>query len=176
MTGVLDLVLLGVMLLSVVHFLLPRHPLLSHQRGRLALRPSAARLFGSSLGTFGLLVGMVCLLFLLASMRLLVGVVLAALLVLRLTWMLWRRWRATPVVFDRPGDSIRLGRQQIGRASQATVVHVTGEATPALAIYLRSDGQESSAWAVPGVDGPHASSVGRAIADYLGVPLVSRMD
>src|SRR5438094_824161 len=44
------------MLLSVVHFLLPRHPLLSHQRGRLALRPSAARLFGSSLGTFGLLV------------------------------------------------------------------------------------------------------------------------
>ncbi len=176
MLGVLDLFLLAVLLLSMVHFVLPRHPLLKEDGGQLALRPPARRLFGESIGLLGMLLGVVWLLFLLASAKIIVGVALVSLVALRICWLVGRKWRAERVVFDRRADFIRQGPIQIGRASQATVVHVTGEPAPALALFIRDGADESTGWPVPGVDRAHAPTIGRAIADYLGVPLVTRLD
>jgi hypothetical protein len=176
MVGFLDLVLVAVLALAIVHFFLPRHPLLQHERGQLALNPPPRQLFGESIGLLSLLLGVAYLLILLASAKIVLGVVLAVLVALRLSWLVRRRWNATRVVFDRGTDSIRQGPIQIGRASQATVVHVTGEPAPALALFLRGGADDSAGWSVPGVDGAHAPQVGRAIADYLGVPLVTRLD
>ena len=175
MYAFVDFVLVAVLVISMIHFFLPRHPRLHEERGQLALRPPLPRLLGESTGVLVLLLGVVYLLFFLASIRLLLGVVIAALVLLRLSWLLWRRWRTARIVFDRRADFIRQGRVQIGRASEATVVHVTGESAPALALFIRHGGGDSSPWPVPGVDGAHAEGVGRAIADYLGVPLVSRV-
>jgi hypothetical protein len=172
MLGVLDLLLLAVLVISMVSFFLPRHPLVTHARGQLALHPPPRRLFAESIGLVAMLLGVVYVLFLLAHARIVLGVVLAALVGLRLAWLVQRRWQATRVVFDRGADSIRHGPVQIGRASQATVVHVTGEPA-ALAVFIRG---VADGWSVPGVDGAHAPEIGRAIADYLGVPLVTRMD
>jgi len=176
MLGFLDLLLLAVLLLSMVHFFLPRHPLIKEERGQLALRPAPRRLFGESMGLLGLLLGVAYLVILLASAKIILGVVVATLAGLRLFWLVGRRWHASRVVFDRQADSIRQGPVQIGRTSQATVVHVTGESAPALALFMRGDFDDSTGWPVPGVDGAHAPRVGRAIADYLGVPLVTRLD
>lgn len=176
MLGALDLLLLAVLLLSMVHFFLPRHPLLEQDDGQLALRPPPRRLFGESIGLLSMLLGVVWLLFLLASAKILLGVILAGLLALRLSWLVGRKWQAARVVFDRRADSIRQGPVQIGRASRATVVHVTGKPAPALAVFIRGEAEDSSGWPVPGVDRAHAPTIGRAIADYLGVPLVTRLD
>jgi hypothetical protein len=176
MLGFLDLVLLVALAFAMVSFFLPRHPLLKHERGQLALRPPLRRLFGESIGLLGLLLGVAWLVLLLATTKMVIGVVLASLVGLRLVWLIRRRWEAARVVFDRGADSIRQGSIQIGRTSQATVVHVTGEPTPALALYIRGASEDSTGWSVPGVDRTHAPRVGRAIADYLGVPLVTRLD
>jgi hypothetical protein len=176
MLGFLDLLLLVALAISMVSFFLPRHPLLKHERGQLALRPPLRRLFGESIGLLGLLLGVAYLLLLLANAKIIVGVLLTTLVGLRLAWLIRRRWEAARVVFDRGADSIRQGSLQIGRASQTTVVHVTGDTAPALALYIRGATEDSRAWSVPGVDRTHAPHVGRAIADYLGVPLVTRLD
>ena len=176
MSSILDFLLLAVLGLSLAHFLLPHHPLLREARGQLALSPPPSRLLGETTGILGLLLGAAVVFALLASARLLPGMLLAGLLILRLGWLAWRKWHKARVVFDRSADCIRQGPIQIGRASEATVVHVTGERAPALALYLRDETGESAPWVVPGVYGAHAPEVGRAIADYLGVPLVTRLD
>jgi hypothetical protein len=172
----LDLLLVAVLAVSVVSFCLPRHPLLKHEHGKLALHPPLRRLFGESIGLVGLLLGVVYVAILLATAKIVIGLVLAALVGLRLCWLIRRRWQAARVVFDRGEDSIRHGPIEIGRASNTTVVHVTGEPEPALALFIRGSADDSTGWPVPGVDRGHAPGVGRAIADYLGVPLVTRLD
>jgi hypothetical protein len=171
--GFLDLLLLAALAISMISFFLPRHPILKHERGQLALRPPPRRLFAESIGLLAMLLGVVCLIFFLASAKIVLGVVLVGILGLRLAWLVQRRWQAARVVFDRGADSIRHGPIQIGRASQATVVHVTGEPAPAVAVFIRG---ATNGWSVPGVDAAHAPQIGRAIADYLGVPLVTRLD
>ncbi len=175
MFGILDYLLLPVLLVALVHFLLPRDPLLRQSRGRLSLRPSLRHLLGESTAVLALLLGAAYVLAWLAAARVLPAAVLAGLVMVWLAWRLWRRWQTAAVVFDRATDSIRHGPIEIGRASRAAVVQVTGDPASALGLFLHDAAGKTTWWAVPDIDGSHAAAVGRVIADFLGVPLVTRL-
>jgi hypothetical protein len=206
MSLVFDALLVAVLLLAVVHFLLPRQPRLHQARGRLHVRPPLRALLGeSTLTVLGLLLTATVLAVLLTA-HLFVGAGLAALVLARLTWGLSRRWQSAGLVFDRAADAIRQDRVAVGRVSQVVGLQVTSRPEPALEVIFtepRSTGRQSTgavspgaastrtsdieqrtgsgdapatAWPVPGVDGADAPEVGRTIADYLQVPLVTRID
>ena len=175
MHGVLGYLLGAVLLLYLLHYALPRQPSLRHAQGRLVLRPPLPLLLGLSTPALISLLTAVYVMALLLSLRLLVGAWLVGALVLWLGWRLWRRWHAACVVFDRPANAIRHGPLRIAEAGHASAVQVTGEADPALRLYLSGSATGPTDWPVPGVDSSHAPEVGRAIAEYLDVPLVTRL-
>jgi hypothetical protein len=174
MSAILDYALLVVLLLAVVHALLPRTPLLRLERGRLSLRPPLHGLLGESIVPILVVFAAAYLFALLLSVRALPGAALVGLVMSWLGLRVWRQWRTASVVFDRSADCIRHGPRQIGRVSQAASVNVAGEGAPALELLLRDTSDTPTLWTVPGVDDVHAPTVGRAIAEYLGVPFVTR--
>src|SRR5438445_3984442 len=109
---ILDALLLAVLMLALLHFLLPRQPLIRYARGRLFLRPPLPRLLGELTPSVAGLVATIALFALMLALRTLPGAVLAGLMVARLTWVVWRRWQTAAIVFDLPTDSIRYGRLQ----------------------------------------------------------------
>jgi hypothetical protein len=167
--------LITALVLKVVHVVLPRAPRLQYRRGSLVLSPPLPRLLGES--TIALLA--------LSTTAYLVAVLLArgaapaaligAFVLAWLAWVLWRRWHAGRVVFDRRADRIHHGPALVGRASQAAIVQITGGNAPALIVLLHAMPGPDVLWPVPGVDIAHAPVVGRALADYLDVPLLTRM-
>jgi hypothetical protein len=175
MYGILSYLLGAVVVLTVVYYLLPRDPSLHHEHGRLALRPPLRQLLGESTAELaGLFVAAHLTVPLLAG-RLLSGLVVVGLIMGWLVWRLWRRWRSGGVCFDREADVIRRGPATIGRASTVAGVQITGEPAPALQVFLHDEAEGVVLWPVPGVGAQQAAGVGRAIADYLHVPLVTRL-
>jgi hypothetical protein len=176
MAGLLNALLLAVLLLALVHFLLPHQPLVRQTQGRLFLWPPLRHLLERSATTLLAGLALLALSGWLLSLRAPLVAGLLALLALGLCGRAARGWYAQRVVFDRAGDRIVWGGQCVGRPSEAVGVQVTGEAAPALELFLHPAGEPPTAWAVPEVDAAYAPRVGAALAAYLGVSLSTRMD
>jgi hypothetical protein len=158
-------------LFAGAYFLLPRDPILRLERGRLLIRPPLARMVWDSSTTTALVIITLYACGLLILVRVIPAAILVGLVALRAFWVLWRRWHARTVVFDRLADTIWFNGGHVAPASDALVVTASGKADPALELILTRAG-ETQRWPVPWVDRDRAHTVGQSIAEYLGVPLV----
>src|SRR5437773_8744031 len=104
MQGLISALFVAVLLLAVVHFLLPREPLVRQAQGRLSLRPPLPRLLGeAAIPLLGLFAATYFLALLLYA-RVLPGVAFVGFAVWWLGRRVWRQWHSSSIVFDRSTD------------------------------------------------------------------------
>jgi hypothetical protein len=100
------------------------------------------------------------------------GSFFVALMVLRALWQLGGSWWRFPVRFDRGRNVVQSGRRTIGPANSVIQVEFTGQRRAPLALVFPAE-RGQWRWAVPGVPAAEVGEIGRAIADFLGVPFRS---
>ena len=88
--------------------------------------------------------------------------------------LVWRAadriWRST-VVIDRLRNEVLQGGRWEGRTDEVQAVVLQRHGRQPLALIFREPDGSDRRWGIPGADPETAESVGRRIADYLGVPL-----
>ena len=161
----------GVFVLVILREMTPRHLQVLHTAGSLELLPDPRR-WQLDLGTVGL--GLVAgILILIApptdERNRPFGSIFVGLMVLRALWQLGGSWWRLPVRIDRGQNLVQSGPRTIGHADEVIQVEFTGQRrTPVALVFPAERGQWR--WNVPGVPAADAGEIGRAIADYLGVP------
>jgi hypothetical protein len=96
----------------------------------------------------------------------LVGGIALAVLVSRAVDRIWR----SEVVIDRLQNEVRCGGRREGRTSDVRAVALQRHWREPLGLMFREYGQAERRWIIPGADPTTAETVGREIAEYLGVP------
>ena len=104
----------------------------------------------------------------------LLGILVGGVAVLILVWRAVDRIRRSAIVIDRSTDEVRDGDQREGRASDVQAVVLQRNRRNALALRFQAAGEPERWWLIPGSDPTTAETLGRAIADYLRVPLDER--
>lgn len=173
MTELVPLVVVGVLVaFSVLRVVLPRQARVQrHSDGAFEVqRPLSRRLLElARLGFWTVIV----LLFLVASWwsEFTLGVLVGGGAVVFLLWRAADRLRRSTVLISRSQDEVRDGEHRVGRASDVRAVMLPRHRREPVALVFHEYGQPERSWMVPGADPKTAETVGRGIADYLGVPL-----
>jgi len=100
-----------------------------------------------------------------------VGVLVGGAGVVALVWRVTDRIWRSEVVINRMQNEVRYGQRREGRTSDVRAVVLQRHWREPLALMFREYGQPERRWMIPGADPATAETVGREIADYLGVPL-----
>ena len=173
MTESVPLVLVGVLVsFGILRVVLPRRvTVLRRPAGAFELRrPLSRRLFELSRLAFWTVLLMI---FFVASWwtDFVLGVLVGGVAVVVLVWRAVDRIRRSAVVIDRSADEVRDGEQREGRATDVQAVILQRHRREPLALRFRENGAPERHWTIPVADLATAETVGREIADYLGVPL-----
>ncbi len=164
--------LLAAVILVLTRAFVPRRAVVRQEGTRLVIAsPLLARvLHDQRLVAWGTMSAFLVILFVASREWLLVAVCLVILL--RISWLVYRNVTRGTLVIDPGGDAIQLGRRMVGRVSELVALQVSPAEPATVVLVLRGGPRQDRGVLVRGLDRTDGHTISSAIASYLHVPIM----